>query len=241
MTTRAISPGGVGLWVVAAFLFSVALTALGLLGVSFYAAVMLSLIGASLIAVGVGIGLRTSKLFGWGVLGVLAFIVFALIAGPVFAADNTVSIPVDTWLNPALEFLGLIAAGGATWLVGVLVAFLPKGMRALVNTAVQTLLANWIRQAINYAIQQVEGFDKGKVISFSVGSSALATALRFLIDHGPAWLLKLAGGPDKIKAQILAALSDHGIVLDTGVLPEAVAAATASDPALAAAVNKWKG
>lgn len=177
-------------------------------------------------------------LFQAAALCVVASILLCL---PALAADTTVSIPVDTWLNPALEFLGLIAAGGATWLVGVLVAFLPKGMRALVNTAVQTLLANWIRQAINYAIQQVEGFDKGKVISFSVGSSALATALRFLIDHGPAWLLKLAGGPDKIKAQILAALSDHGIVLDTGVLPEAVAAATASDPALAAAVNKWKG
>ncbi len=171
-------------------------------------------------------------------LCVVATIVLTL---PALAADTTVSVPVDTWLNPVLEFLGLIAAGLATWLVGILVRFLPKGLQAFASAQLQAALAGWITQAINYAIQQVEGFDKGKTIDLNVGSSALAVALRFLIEHGPGWLIKLAGGPDKIKAQILAALSDHGIVLDTGVLPEAVAAATASDPALAAAVNKWTG
>jgi len=172
------------------------------------------------------------------VLSIVATILHAI---PAFAADSAVSIPVDAWLNPILEFIGLILAGLATWLVGQLVRFLPTWAQAVITAQVQAALAGWIRQAINYAIQQVEGFDKGKVISFSVGSSALATALRFLIDHGPAWLLKLAGGPDKIKAQILAALSDHGIVLDTGVLPEAVAAAASTDPQLKAAVNKWTG
>ena len=160
---------------------------------------------------------------------------------PALAADTTVSIPVDAWLNPIIEFIGLVAGGLATALVGILVSFLPKGLKAFATAQVQAALAGWIRQAINYAIQQVEGFDKGKTISFDVGTSGLAVALRFLIEHGPGWLLKLAGGPEKLKAQILAALSDHGIVLDSGVRPEAVAAATASDPALNAAVNKWTG
>lgn len=171
-------------------------------------------------------------LFQAAALCVVASIVLTL---PALAADNTVSIPVDTWLNPILEFIGVIAAALATWLVGLLVGFLPKGLRAFANAAVQAALAGWIRQAINYAIQQVEGFDKGKTISFDVGSGGLAVALRFLIDHGPGWLLKLAGGPDKLKAQILAALSDHGIVLDSGVTPAAVAVAADSQPALRAA------
>jgi len=144
---------------------------------------------------------------------------------PAFAADNSVTVPIGAWLDPIIEFIiGVVLAAGATWLVGVLVGFLPQWLRPLVNAAVQAALAGWIRQAINYAIQQVEGFDKDKSISFDVGSNALAVILRFLIEHGPGWLLKLAGGPDKLKAQILAALSDHGIVLDSGVLPAQVAA-----------------
>ena len=172
------------------------------------------------------------------VLSIVATILYAL---PALAADSTVSIPVDSWLNPILEFIGVIAAALATWLVGLLVGFLPKWAQAAITAQAQAALAGWIRQAINYAIQQVEGFDKDKTISVDVGSSALATALRFLIEHAPAFLIKLAGGPDKIKAQILAALSDHGIVLDSGVLPEAVAARAASDPALRAVVDKWTG
>lgn len=169
----------------------------------------------------------------------LCVVASILIALPALAADTTVSVPVDASLNPALEFVGLIAAGLSTALVGILVKFLPKGLQAFATAQLQAALAGWITQAINYAIQQVEGFDKGKTIDLNVGSSALAVALRFLIEHGPTWLIKLAGGPDKIKAQILAALSDHGIVLDSGVLPEAVAARAASDPQLQAAVGKW--
>ena len=47
-------------------------------------------------------------LFQAAALCVVASIVLTL---PALAADTTVSIPVDTWLNPILEFLGVIAAG----------------------------------------------------------------------------------------------------------------------------------
>lgn len=225
MFTRAIAPGDLGPWAAAAFLAVGTLAAFGLAGLGFYHAMLATLFSVSMVGLCVAGICSSPRLLLWSALGVAVFVLFAIVS-PALAAETTVTIPVADWLNPVLEFLAAIGVGLATWLVGVLVGFLPAWLRPLINTAVQAALAGWIRQAINYAIQQVEGFDQNKTISFQVGSSGLAAALRFLIEHGPTWLLKLAGGPDKLKAQVLAALSDHGIVLDANVPPQAVAAAT---------------
>lgn len=160
----------------------------------------------------------------WALLFVAALI---LLTVPAMAADNTVTIPWGDWLNAVLEFAAAILMLAIGGLIGALVKFLPAWLQPMITAQVQAALAGWIRQAIHYAIQQVEGFDKGKTITFDVGSGALAVAVRFLIDHAPSWLLKLAGGPEKLKAQILAQLSEHGITLASGVQPADVSAATA--------------
>ncbi len=97
----------------------------------------------------------------------------------------------------------------------------------------QAAIANFIRQGIAYAIQWVEGFDKDKSISLNVGSSAVAVAARYVIEHAPPFLVGLAGGEDKIKDKIIALLGEFGIVLDPEVYPDQVkASANDNHPAL---------
>jgi hypothetical protein len=76
------------------------------------------------------------------------------------------------------------------------------------------MIANYVRQGIAWAIQEVENFDKDKVITLDVGNAGVASALRYVLEHAPAWLVGLAGGKDKIVQKIVAFLTDHGIVLD---------------------------
>lgn len=130
-------------------------------------------------------------------------------------------------LNPVLELLGVIIAAAVSFLVARIVAFLPAWARVLFTAAIQSQLTAFIKQGIAWAIQEVEGFDKDKTISVDVGNAGVASALRYVLEHAPAYLINLAGGKDAIVQKIIAFLTEHGIVLDSGVVPQQVAATAA--------------
>ncbi len=162
----------------------------------------------------------------------LCVVVSIVLTLPALADSNsTVTVQADQ-LNPVIEFFGLILMGLGGTLIAMLVKLLPGWARPFINAAVQAALANWYRQGIASAIQEIEGFDKNKTISLDVGSSGLAWALRFLIEYAPRFLLKIAGGPEKVKAQILTYFTEHGIVLDQGVTTAAVAEKASLQPVI---------
>ena len=148
------------------------------------------------------------------------------IAIPTPADTSTVvTIPLGDWSTQVLDLAGSLLMAAAAALVAVGVRFLPGWLQPLVTASVQAAIANFIRQGFASAIQQVEDFDKGKTVTFDVGSAAVATALTYVIEHAPPYLVNLAGGRDAIVQKIIAFLDEHGIVLGTGVQPGQVAAA----------------
>lgn len=165
------------------------------------------------------------------VVGVVLFFIepaFAQFASNAPAdASSVVSATIGTYLNPILETLGVILAACVTFFVGRLVSILPAWAQVLFTAAVQSMISNYVRQGIAWAIQEIEDFDKDKVISFDVGQAGVASALRYVLDHAPAFLVNLAGGKDAISQKIIAFLTEHGIVLDKDVVPQQVAVAAA--------------
>jgi hypothetical protein len=63
-----------------------------------------------------------------------------------------------------------------------------------------------IRNAVDYAVNAVEGAAKGKTLNVSVGSEVLAQAVQYAIEQGAPWLVKTLGGPDGIKLKVFRAL-----------------------------------
>lgn len=145
------------------------------------------------------------------------------IAVPATTGDTIVTVPLGDWTTQVLDVVGAILLGLVSLLVATAARFLPGWLRPLVTASVQAAIANFVRQGIAYAIQEVEGFDKDKTISLDVGNAAVASALRYVIEHAPDWLVGLAGGKDAIAEKIIAFLGEHGIVLDSGVAPAQVA------------------
>ncbi len=168
-------------------------------------------------------------LFQAAALCVVASILLCL---PALAADTAVTIPWGSALTFVVQIAGAVAAASAAFIAAWVAKMLPAWARPFAGAMLERYLADWIRKGIGYAIQEVEKFDKDKTISIDVGSTALATVLRFLIDNAPGWLLKLAGGPEQIKAKILALFTEHGIVLDQGVTTASVAAKASLQPAI---------
>lgn len=138
-----------------------------------------------------------------------------------------VSVEVAGALNPVLEFLGGLLTLAVASLVALAVRFLPAAIRPLITTAVQTAIARFIEQGIGWAIQEIEGFDKDKRIDFNVGSAGVASALAYVLNQAPPFLIKLAGGKDAIVNLIVSFLGRFGIVLDTGVSAQQVASTAA--------------
>lgn len=138
-----------------------------------------------------------------------------------------VTVQASSVLNPIIEFVGGLLTLAAAALVAMAVRFLPAAIRPLITTAVQAAVARFIEQGIGWAIQEVEGFDKDKTVNFNVGSAGVASALAYVLNQAPPFLIKLAGGKDAITNLIVSFLGRFGIVLDTGVSAQQVASTAA--------------
>lgn len=140
--------------------------------------------------------------------------------------DSTtiVTVPYGDLANQVLDIVGTVAAAAVAALVALAASMLPGWLRPLITASVETAIGHFIDQGVNYAIQEVEGFDKDKTISLNVGNAGVASALNYVVAQAPGFLIKLAGGKDAVISKIIAFLSKFGIVLDTGVAPAAVAA-----------------
>ncbi len=157
----------------------------------------------------------------------------ASIASSIPPDSSIVTVPIGDWATPIVEVFGAILMAAVSSLVAIVVGFAPQWLRPLITTVVQNAISAFIRQGIGYAIQWVVGFDKGKTIDLNVGSTAVAVALRYVVDHAPDFLLKWAGGEDAIKEKIIALLGEFGITLDDQTSPAAVA----NHPAVLAVSN----
>lgn len=232
--------------------FAPALALVASFGVPFASGILLgipspvALVAALIVAamVGYGIGWMRAALTLGGVAVALALAgLFLVMSGavPAFAQDvssiaaissvdqGVVTVTVADHVNPLLEFIGglLGSAVACASIVALVVRFLPAWVQPFATPTVQAMLAHYLEQAVLWAIQEVEGFDKGKTIDVNVGSAAAAAALKFLLDQAPDFVVKLAGGKDAIAKAIVAFFGRFDIVLGSGVQPEQVAAAAA--------------
>jgi len=209
---------------------------------------MFKALGAAMAATGfIGVGYNRPLSYETAILSALrgALGLVLLVAGivlffiePAFAQasssapdSSVVTVSVAEHLNPILEFIQVLLEAATGGLILLLMRFLPGWLRPLITAQVQAAITVFIRQGIAWGIQEVESFDKDKVISFDVGNAGVASALRYVLDHAPEWLVNLAGGKDAIAAKIVAFLTEHGIVLDKDVDPTAVATTAAKSVA----------
>jgi hypothetical protein len=132
-------------------------------------------------------------------LGLGVFLALVLVM-PALAADGAaVTIPYGELVTEVSHIASAV-------LTPLLIALLAK-MTGPVGLFLRTLLGErLIRNARDYALNSVEGAMKGKALSVPVGSVALAVALQYAMDEGPAWLIKTLGGPDGIKNKLFRAL-----------------------------------
>lgn len=171
-------------------------------------------------------------------------VLIALIAEPAFAqavssqlvdAGTVVTVPVGDWATHILDLAGAVLVASLAGLIATAVHFLPSWLRPLISTAMQNALAGYLKQGINYAIQTVEGSEKGKTMDLNVGSAVVAVALQYAIDHAPAFLINLAGGDDELREKIIALLGDLEMWLAPNVSPAAVKTQAEAGPAAAVA------
>jgi hypothetical protein len=168
-------------------------------------------------------------------LAAALFVLFPLVALAQDASSSAVAVvtgrdvTVQTsgFLNPIIEFVGGLLTLAVAGLVAMVVNFLPGVVRPFITAQVQAAITKFIQQGIGWAIQEVEGFDKDKVVNFNAGSAGVASALAYVLNQAPAFLIKLAGGKDAITNLIVSELGKFGIVLDTGVSAQQVASTAA--------------
>ena len=140
--------------------------------------------------------------------------------------STIVTVPIGDWTNRVVDLFGALLTAAVTALIAIAIRFLPNWLQPLITVTVQTAIAGFVRQGFGYAIQEVENFDKDKTVDLNVGSAGVASALTYVIQHAPPFLINLAGGKDSIVEKIIAFLTEHGITLDSSVQPAQVAAAT---------------
>jgi hypothetical protein len=117
--------------------------------------------------------------------------------------DTTVVVPVGTWVDQTLAAIqssvGLLIAALIAW-----------AFRALPKSVVDILkmlqAEQLLKRAADYGINATRGAVAGKELALDVGNEAVAKAVQYAVDNGPAWLIEWLGGEraiiDKIVARI---------------------------------------
>ncbi|GJD51065.1 hypothetical protein OPKNFCMD_3816 [Methylobacterium crusticola] len=164
---------------------------------------------------------------------VLPFAAFAAVISPAdistdlcctsvaaLAAPTAVALPWGDWIALAgrelLPAVSTVLVAVVTWAVHRYVPLLG----AFVS---QALVERLVGNALAYALNDLEGAAKGKVLSVPLGSAVVASAAQRAVDAGLPWLVKQAGGPAGIAEKAFRSLH----------LEENATAAAVLGPALA--------
>ncbi|TAN09874.1 MAG: hypothetical protein EPN45_07220 [Rhizobiaceae bacterium] len=165
-------------------------------------------------------------------IGLVGLFSLAAYAQTVATAPTTsVSLPIGDWLADLAAFIGAIAAAAIAWVLSKL----PASIQPILRTMQAEQL---LGKAIDYALNAVAGAEKGKTLDVKVGSSVVATAAQYVVDHGPAWLVEWLGGLPAIEQKVIARLnlgSDAAVATTTAIVPAASASTLA--PAAATIVQ----
>jgi len=128
---------------------------------------------------------------------VVAPVTDATTAPVVVVQDPVVTIPYGQWIVALQEL--------ATPLLLAVLAFLmrslPEAIVSIIRTAkVDQLLIKGIQAAIN----QVAGAAKDKKMSVPIANEVIRKVVQYAVNEGPAWLITWMGGPEGIKAKVIA-------------------------------------
>ena len=128
------------------------------------------------------------------------------------ASDTTVTINIGAIL--ALIAPVLLALVGAAVAYG-LILLPPSIASALKMARVDQLMQN----AVQYGINATVDATKDKPLTFDVGVKVAAQAAQYVVDNGPAWLIKWMGGIEGVKQKIVARLN---VDAEAAVTPDVI-------------------
>ena len=97
-----------------------------------------------------------------------------------------------------------IVAAIAYGAIPILIGFLPGVWRIAAQTFGGEAI---LRNAVDYALNAVEGAAKDRVLTVEVGSAVLAVALQRVVDVAPRWLVQALGGPAGIREKLFRRLN----------------------------------
>jgi len=60
---------------------------------------------------------------------------------------------------------------------------------------------------VRWGLNSVAGATASKTLSVHIANQAVAEAVQYAVDHGPAWLINWLGGADAIRQKIIARLT----------------------------------
>jgi len=152
-----------------------------------------------------------------------------LLAAPAMAdTGTTVAVPVGDWLGPIAGFiqplLGIILTGALTWAA----TLLPPAIRGYINSQNIAAAEQLLEKAAIYGLNKVTAANAGKTLTIDTRNDALAQAVQYAIDHGPAQLIDWLGGEDAILQKIEARLGTYFFIPPTPVSGPAPAVAPAA-------------
>lgn len=157
-------------------------------------------------------------------VGLMSLFSVAAYAQAAASTTTSVSLPIGDWIGYAAEFIGAIAAAAVAWLLRKLPASIQQ---VLTTMQAEQLLG----KAIDYALNAVAGAEKGKTLDVKVGSAVVASAVQYVVDHGPAWLVEWLGGAAAIEEKIIARLNldaTAAVVTASAIVPTSVLPASTS-------------
>jgi hypothetical protein len=125
-------------------------------------------------------------------------------AAVVVAAPRArLDLPWGEWLLELLDLLGPLLVPLAMLLASPLLDRIPGPAGVLVRAY---MTRGRFEQAISAGINSVKGAAHGKSLSIEIGKPVAAAALQFIADNWTKTTIRAAGGPDAIRAQIVAML-----------------------------------
>lgn len=184
-----------------------------------------------------------SRLVVGGVLGIITAMVL-LSPLPALAADTvtdttSVTVPWGAWLSQLAPSILDVTLAAVSAIIAWGLRRLPSSISTVLVPIVRSAqVEQLLSRAVTYGINAVAGAAHDKTLSIDVGNQVVAEALRYALDHGPAWLEAFAGSSDYLAQKIIARLKlvEDAAVSSTGTtIISSSASTSAAVPAAAAA------
>ena len=116
-------------------------------------------------------------------------------------AETTVTWNWGDWLAANSNTFAETAA----WLVLALLGLAMKALLAKVVEIIKTWqVEQMLSKAIVAAINKTAGASQGKALSFTVANDVIGSAVQFVLDNAPEWLIKWLGGETGIRDRVIA-------------------------------------